>query len=165
MQQRNMRWGMLPPKAEGRLANTTCFDRQKRRLMWRVQWRFEGAGHTATDECGAVWHGSPCLLPMHCKSLVHKPDICTPWGTITVSVQTMPLVDRACAEYSMLRGRCLVCRRLDETTRLADALSVHLRLLSGEAAKQQLLREYLEAGPAQLSLLLRIEHRPVRHLQ
>ena len=50
-QLRNMRWGILPASAERRLANTSCFDRQKRRLMWRVEWRFEAASFTAVDEC------------------------------------------------------------------------------------------------------------------
>jgi hypothetical protein len=158
MQQRNMRWGVLPPRAERRLANTTCFDRQRRRLMWRVQWRFAGAGYTATDECGMAIHACctcmPTGLPQQAlSSRRHHHQCAVPC-----------LAEKGQAQNHKVQGS-LVCRRLDESTRLADALSAHLKLLSSQAAKQQLLREYLGAGQAQLTLLLRIEHRPVRHPQ
>jgi len=44
---------------------------------------------------------------------------------------------------------------VDERTKLADALAEHLRMQSGKAQKHALLREYVEAGPQQLTLLLR----------
>ena len=39
---------------------------------------------------------------------------------------------------------------------------MHLKPLSGQAERHQLLREYLDAGTDKLALLMRIEHRPVR---
>ena len=51
---------------------------------------------------------------------------------------------------------------MDEATKLSDALSVHLKPLSGQAERHALLREYLDAGTDKLALLMRIEHRPAR---
>ena len=45
---------------------------------------------------------------------------------------------------------------------MVDALNEHLKPLSGQAERRQLLRQYLEAGTDRLALLMRIEHRPVR---
>ncbi len=53
-------------------------------------------------------------------------------------------------------------RRVDEATKLQEALHAHLKPLSGQAERHQLLREYLDAGTDKLALLMRIEHRPVR---
>lgn len=53
-------------------------------------------------------------------------------------------------------------RQVDERTKLADALAEHLRMRSGQAQKHALLRKYVEAGPQQLTLLLKQENsRPV----
>lgn len=65
-----MRWGILPAGAERRLANTSCFDRQQRRLMWRVEWRFEAAGFTAVDAC--VPKSCACMFPEHCRAKVSQ---------------------------------------------------------------------------------------------
>ncbi|KAK9908481.1 hypothetical protein WJX75_008547 [Coccomyxa subellipsoidea] len=97
---RNMDWRAAPPGSEARQLNSSCYDAHKRRLMWRVTWRFEGADYSVMDE------------------------------------------------------------KLDEQTKLADALAHHLKLHSGQAQKHALLKEYVEAGPQQLTLLFKQENRP-----
>ncbi len=47
---RNMDWRAAPPGSEARQLNGSCYDAHKRRLMWRVTWRFDGADYSATDE-------------------------------------------------------------------------------------------------------------------
>ncbi|CAL8463173.1 g2707 [Coccomyxa elongata] len=96
---RNMEWRAAPPGSEARQLNSSCFDAHKRRLMWRVTWRFEGSGYCVTDE------------------------------------------------------------KLDEQTKLGDALAAHLKLQPGQAQRHALLKEYLEAGPEHLTLLLKQETR------
>lgn len=48
--QRNMVWRAAPLGSEWRQLNSSRFDPSKRRLMWRVTWRFEGADYSVTDE-------------------------------------------------------------------------------------------------------------------
>ncbi|EIE21382.1 hypothetical protein COCSUDRAFT_48085 [Coccomyxa subellipsoidea C-169] len=97
---RNMDWRAAPPGSEARQLNGSCYDAHKRRLMWRVTWRFDGADYSATDE------------------------------------------------------------KLDEQTKLADALAQHLKLAPGQAQRHALLKQYAEAGPQQLTMLLKQEGRP-----
>ena len=52
-------------------------------------------------------------------------------------------------------------RRLDEQTKLAEALQRHLRLQAGQASMQALLQRYVDAGVEHLGILLQQEHRPV----
>ena len=52
-------------------------------------------------------------------------------------------------------------RKLDEQTKLADALAQHLKLAPGQAQRHALLKQYAEAGPQQLTMLLKQEGRPV----
>jgi hypothetical protein len=40
---------MMPGMARRR-NNTSRYDPRTRKLMWRVEWKFEGAGVTLTDE-------------------------------------------------------------------------------------------------------------------
>lgn len=52
-------------------------------------------------------------------------------------------------------GYCVTDEKLDEQTKLADALAAHLKLQSGQAQRHALLKEYVEAGPEYLTLLLK----------
>ena len=52
-------------------------------------------------------------------------------------------------------------RRLDEQTKLAEALQRHLRLQAGQASMQALLQRYVDAGVEHLGILLQQEHTPV----
>lgn len=56
----------------------------------------------------------------------------------------------------------LATRRLDEQTKLSEAVQQHMQLQAGQASMQSLLHKYVEAGVDELGLLLRQEHRPVQ---
>jgi hypothetical protein len=47
---RNMRWEAMPAGSERRQQNSSCFDQRRRRLLWRMEWRFEAADYTVVDE-------------------------------------------------------------------------------------------------------------------
>ena len=53
------------------------------------------------------------------------------------------------------------CRRLDEQTKLSDAVQRHMQPQAGQASMQALLQQFVEAGINNLGLLLRVEQRPV----
>ncbi len=53
------------------------------------------------------------------------------------------------------------CRKLDEQTKMGDALAAHLKLQPGQAQRHALLKEYVEAGPQHLTLLLKQENHSV----
>lgn len=53
------------------------------------------------------------------------------------------------------------CRKLDEQTKLGEALTAHLKLQPGQAQRHALLKEYVDAGPEHLTLLLRQEKHSV----
>ena len=55
----------------------------------------------------------------------------------------------------------LSSRRLDEQTKLSEAVQRHLKLQAGQASMHALLQKYVDADRDNLGLLLRQEHRPV----
>ena len=65
------------------------------------------------------------------------------------------------AEVANYTGVLCLFRRLDEQTKLSEALQRHLKLQAGQASMHTLLQQYVDAGMEQLGLLLRQEHRPV----
>lgn len=75
---------------------------------------------------------------------------------------------RACTRVSpqawLIVSRRSTCRRLDEQTKLSDAVQRHMQPQAGQASMQALLQQYVEAGINDLGLLLQVEHRPVSHL-
>ena len=61
-----------------------------------------------------------------------------------------------------LTGLLCLLRRVDEQTKLSEALQRHLKLQAGQASMHMLLQQYVDAGLEHLGLLLKQEHRPVR---
>ncbi len=61
-------------------------------------------------------------------------------------------------------GLLCLLRRLDEQTKLSEALQRHLRLQAGQASMHTLLQQYVDAGVEHLGLLLKQEHRAVSSL-
>ncbi len=55
----------------------------------------------------------------------------------------------------------LSSRRLDEQTKLSEAVQRHLKQQAGQASMHALLQKYVDADRDNLGLLLRQEHRPV----
>ena len=47
---RNMTWHALPAASERRRQNTSVYDNSKKRLFWRVEWRFPAIDMVVTDE-------------------------------------------------------------------------------------------------------------------
>ena len=47
---RNMMWQALPAASERRQQNTSMYDNSKKRLFWRVEWRFPAIDMVVTNE-------------------------------------------------------------------------------------------------------------------
>ena len=60
-------------------------------------------------------------------------------------------------------SRSSPCRRLDEQTKLSDAVRRHMQPQAGQASMQALLQQYVEAGINKLGLLLGMRQTPVSH--
>ncbi len=45
-----MTWHALPASSERRQQNTSVYDNSKKRLFWRVEWRFPAVDMVVIDE-------------------------------------------------------------------------------------------------------------------
>ena len=111
-----------------------------------------------SDVFGFVTQSSQCIIPSTPAIVSHRPPY------LYVVLDARRACTHVCLQGWVAITRKFTCRRLDEQTKLSDAVQRHMQPQAGQASMQALLQQYVEAGMDNLGLLLQVEHRPVSHL-